>query len=101
MDSRGRPTMRVRRDAVHSFVAAVAAILGLILTAGSARAQIVEQLPAMPLAQSLPDLILREIVLLPGGAPPHVAHFTPLTNDPDNPVIGIVASFNRQMATQF
>ena len=36
--------------------------------------------------------------------PPHVAHFSPLDpliNDLDNPVVGIVQSFNTQMATQF
>jgi len=56
----------------------------------------------LPLAQVLPDLVLRDIVLLPGTSrPSHDAHFTPLTNDPNNPVIGIVQSFNTQMATQF
>src|SRR4029077_7807613 len=76
-----------------------AAILSLPLTPTSARAQDV------PLAQVLPDLILREIVLLPGHAgPAHVAHFSPLDpqiNDLNNPVVGIVQSFNTQMATQF
>jgi hypothetical protein len=95
--------MRVRRDRARVFVAVVATILSLILLSAGASAQtIVQQLPAMPLAQSLPDLILREIVLQPGTiGPAHVAHFTPLTNDPNNPVVGIVDSFNRQMATQF
>jgi hypothetical protein len=56
----------------------------------------------LPLAQVLPDLILRDIVLLPGMlGPVHTAHFSPLTNDPNNPVIGIVQSFNTQMAKQF
>jgi hypothetical protein len=56
----------------------------------------------LPLAQVLPDLILRDIVLLPGLiGPVHTAHFSPLTNDPNNPVIGIVQSFNTQMAKQF
>jgi hypothetical protein len=68
----------------------------LMLDAGPARAQ------DRPLAQVLPDLILREVVLLPGLlGPAHVAHFSPLRNDPDNPVIPIVQSFNAQMATQF
>jgi hypothetical protein len=48
------------------------AILSLALTAVPARAQ------DLPLAQVLPDLILREIVLQPGIAgPPHQAHFSP------------------------
>jgi hypothetical protein len=56
----------------------------------------------LPLAQVLPDLILREITLQRGSiGPPHNAHFSPLTNDPNNPVIGIVHSFNTQMAQQF
>ena len=56
--------------------------LAMASTAPSARAQ------ERPLAQLLPDLILREIVLLPGLiGPAHVAHFSPLTNDPNNPVI--------------
>jgi hypothetical protein len=56
----------------------------------------------LPLAQVLPDLILRDITLQRGSiGPPHNAHFSPLTNDPNNPVIGIVHSFNTQMAKQF
>ncbi len=88
--------MRLRRDAVRVIVAAAVAILSLPLTPTSARAQ------GLPLAQVLPDLILREIVLQRGiGGPPHQAHFSPLTNEPNNPVVGIVQSFNTQMATQF
>ena len=50
----------------------------------------------------LPDLILRDIILLPGMlGPSHVAHFSPLSNDVNNPVVGIVQGFNTQMATQF
>jgi hypothetical protein len=72
------------------------AMLSVAVHAAPARAQ------DEPLAQVLPDLILREIVLLPGMiGPAHVAHFRPLTNDPDNPVIPIVQSFNSQIATQF
>jgi hypothetical protein len=73
------------------------AVLSLPLTATSARAQ------DLPLAQVLPDLVLREIVLQRGLAgPAHVAHSSPLfTNDLSNPVVGIVFSFNTQMATQF
>jgi hypothetical protein len=67
---------------------------------------------AQPLAELLPDLILREIVLI---SPPltepslgfpvgftHVAHFSPLeAGELNNPVVGIVQSFNSQLATQF
>ena len=35
------------------------------------------------------------------AGPPHQAHFSPLTNELTNPVVGIVQSFNTQMATQF
>src|SRR2546422_8918719 len=83
------------RDAVRAFTVASAAMLSLSLRAAPARAQ------NLPLAQLLPDLILREIVLLPGPPPPHVAHFSPLSNDVNNPVVSIVQSFNMQMATQF
>jgi outer membrane putative beta-barrel porin/alpha-amylase len=88
--------MRVRRDAVRVLAAVGAAILSLPFAPRFARAQ------DLPLAQLLPDLVLREIVLQRGLlGPPHVAHFSPLTNDPNNPVVGIVQSFNTQMATQF
>jgi hypothetical protein len=67
---------------------------------------------AQPLAELLPDLILREIVLT---SPPltevsfgfpigftHIAHFSPLeAGELNNPVVGIVQSFNSQLATQF
>jgi len=49
--------MRVRRNAVWVIAAAGATVLSLALTPASARAQ------DLPLAQLLPDLILREIVL--------------------------------------
>jgi len=74
------------------------------LTAGLLLCSMARPAPAqhLPLAQVLPDLILRDIVLLPGVlGPVHTAHFSPLTNDPNNPVIGIVQSFNTQMAKQF
>jgi len=84
-----------RRGRIRS-VGVCVAILNLALAAVPARAQ------ELPLAQVLPDLILREIVLQRGTAgPPHQAHFSPLTNDLNNPVVGIVQSFNTQMATQF
>jgi hypothetical protein len=71
-------------------------VLSLALVPQHVRAQ------DLPLAQVLPDLVLREIVLQRGLiGPPHIAHFSPLTNDPDNPVIGIVQGFNTQIATQF
>src|SRR6266850_1997610 len=62
----------------------------------------------LPLAQVLPDLVLREIVLqstpqvLSLGILTHEAHFSPLEgHDLNNPVVGIVQGFNTQMATQF
>jgi hypothetical protein len=73
-----------------------AAMLGLALAPTAAFAQDVA------LAELLPGLILRDIVLLPGlVGPSHVAHFSPLTNEVNNPVVGIVQGFNTQMATQF
>jgi len=70
------------------------------------------QAQRLPLAQLLPDLILREIAVIsppaPAGVPgvpegfSHVAHFSPLeANELNNPVVGIVQGFNTQMATQF
>jgi hypothetical protein len=87
----------MRRDAVRAFTMASAAILSLPLTPTSARAQ------NLPLAQLLPDLILREIVVQsPTAGLSHVAHFSPIeANEPNNPVVGIVQAFNSQMATQF
>ena len=88
--------MRDRRDEVRKFLAVVGAIVGLSGTAAFAQGQ------RLPLSQVLPELVLREIVLQPGTVgPPHVAHFSPLTNDLNNPVVGIVQGFNGQMATQF
>src|SRR5438034_5675777 len=66
----------------------------------------------VPLAQVLPRLILSDITLesppTPQGVPglpegfTHLAHFSPLeSNELNNPVVGIVQSFNGQMATQF
>jgi hypothetical protein len=87
--------MRVRHTAARAVVTAGAVIFSLLATPKSARAQ------DLPLARLLPQLILREI-LLPGLAgPSHVTHFSPLSNDVSNPVIGIVQGFNTQMATQF
>src|SRR5712691_7116350 len=88
--------MRALQNLAWFLAALGAAILSLPLTPASARAQ------DKPLAEVLPDLVLREIVLQRGLiGPPHVAHFSPLTNEPNNPVVGIVQSFNTQMATQF
>ena len=88
--------MRVRHISARAVAAAGVAILSLSATPQSARAQ------DLPLAQVLPDLILRDIILLPGMlGPSHVAHFSPLANDLNNPVVGIVDGFNTQMATQF
>jgi hypothetical protein len=96
--------MCARRQAVRW--SALAGVLFLLLSSASARAQ------AVPLAQLLPRLILAEIILdsppFPAGDPivpagfSHQAHFSPLeANDLNNPVVGIVQSFNTQMATQF
>ena len=61
-----------------------------------------------PLAQVLPDLILRDIVLdsapivFSTGTLVHTAHFSPIeANDPNNPAVAVVQAFNSQMATQF
>ena len=55
------------------------------------------------LADVLPDLLLREIVLnSPTSGLSHVAHFSPLEDgELNNPVVGIVEAFNSQIATQF
>jgi outer membrane putative beta-barrel porin/alpha-amylase len=88
--------MSDRRDAVRKLVPVVTAIVGF--SAGTAFAQV----QGLPLSQVLPDLVLREIVLQRGTVgPPHEAHFSPLTNELNNPVVGIVQGFNGQMATQF
>ncbi len=79
-----------------------ALVLAIVLIPASAGAQ------HLPLAQVLPDLILREIALesipqvLSLGTLSHTAHFSPIEgNDLNNPVVGIVQGFNTQMATQF
>ena len=61
-----------------------------------------------PLAQVLPDLILRDIVLdsapivFSTGTLVHTAHFSPIeADDPNNPAVAVVQAFNSQMATQF
>ncbi len=88
--------VRAQTQVIRALMATSAALIGLSLTPASARAQ------QIPLAQLLPDLVLRDIALVPMTAnPPHDAHFSPLTNDPANPAIPIVESFNGQMATQF
>jgi outer membrane putative beta-barrel porin/alpha-amylase len=75
----------------------ILAVLGLLLPATAARAQ------GVGLAGLLPDLILREVVL-PGGNTgtfSHSGHFSPLAqNDPTNPAVEIVQSFNKQMVVQ-
>jgi hypothetical protein len=88
--------MCAQKPVAHVRSVIAAAILSLPLTPTFARAQ------NPPLAQVLPDLVLSEIVLQRGLlGPPHIAHFSPLTNEPNNPVVAIVQSFNSQMATQF
>lgn len=84
-------------------VAVIAATaLGVSLTPASAVAQ------GVSLAQLLPELILREIVLdsapvvLSTGTLVHTAHFNPIQgDDPNNPAVAVVQAFNSQMATQF
>src|SRR5262245_34981701 len=80
---------------VHAAIGVVMFVL--VVTVLPARAQ------DLPLAQLLPDLILREIVIhSPVTGVSHVAHFSPIEgHDLTNPVVGIVQSFNTQMATQF
>src|SRR2546422_14219 len=88
--------MRDRSNAVRMFRLLGAVIFSLPWTPASAQGQ------PLPLSQVLPDLVLRDIVLQPGTVgPSHVAHFSPLINDLNNPVVGIVQGFNGQMATQF
>jgi hypothetical protein len=82
--------------AVRASVVAAVVVVVLIAVPNLAGSQ------NLPLAQLLPDLILRDITLERGTVgPPHQAHFSPLENDLSNPVIGIVESFNTQLATQF
>src|SRR5437762_10945701 len=90
--------MSTHQNAISRRLAVIgAAILSLPLTATPARSQ------NLPLAQVLPDLILREIVLQsPTAGLSHVAHFSPIeAGEPNNPAVGIVQAFNSQMATQF
>ena len=86
------------RGRTVSALATIGASIGiLLLTPAPAHPQDV------PLAGILPDLVLREIILLPGMlGPSHVAHFSPIErNDANNPAVGIVQAFNNQLATQF
>jgi len=87
--------MRIPTSGAGMFALMGSLVVGLAFSAVSARAQ------DLPLAQVLPELILREITLAPTFVGAHVAHFSPLTNEVNNPVIGIVQGFNTQMATQF
>ncbi|MBI3469884.1 MAG: hypothetical protein HY013_00840, partial [Candidatus Solibacter usitatus] len=81
---------------MRKFLAVVAVSVGLSGTTTLAQGQ------RQPLSGVLPDLVLRDIVLQRGQlGPPHEAHFSPLANELNNPVVGIVQSFNTQMATQF
>jgi hypothetical protein len=93
--------MLVQTYAMRVFAAVTAALIP-----SSALAQDVR------LANLLPDLILRDIVLesapVPAGVAglpegfTHLAHFSPIeANELNNPVVGIVQSFNTQIATQF
>jgi hypothetical protein len=94
--------MHARQKLVWGLGIAGATVLGLALTSRVADAQ------DIPLSQLLPELILREIVVLgpvpglPSGALSHVAHFSPIeANEPNNPAVAIVQAFNSQIATQF
>jgi hypothetical protein len=89
------PVLESRR---HVACALALATLAIGAVDGPASAQ------SLPLAQVLPDLILREIVLQSSTAStgfPHTAHFQPGVNEPNNPVVAIVEGFNSQVATQF
>jgi hypothetical protein len=89
--------MRNRRHTSRLLLTLGGVLVAMILSPASSVAQ------DIPLAQLLPDLLLREIILLRGSAgPPHQAHFSPIeANDPTNPVVAIVEAFNNQIATQF
>ena len=98
--------MRARSSRMRAVIICAATVFALGLSITSARAQ------TPPLSQLLPELILRDITLesppVPAGVPgtpegfTHVAHFSPLeAHELNNPVVGIVQSFNTQMATQF
>ena len=89
--------MRLQGDVVRMCAVGTVAALSVQLAPRSAQAQ------NLPLAQVLPDLVLGEIVLQsPAAGLSHVAHFSPIeAKELTNPVVGIVQSFNSQMATQF
>jgi len=99
--------MRVQRLVIRALIVPLA---GLIVAAAPAHAQ------RLRLADVLPQLVLRDIILEPvtpelsasliaqGFFPiiSHEAHFSPFeANELTNPAVGIVRSFNGQMATQF
>jgi hypothetical protein len=88
-----RPPQLARLAGAAAFVAVLAG------TPADLRAQD----PSLPLAELLPDLILRGITLpRPTNAElSHEAHFSPIeANDLNNPAVGIVQSFNKLMMTQ-
>jgi len=83
----------------HSTIVRIGAVLLVLFRPGLAHAQ-----SSTGLAGLLPDLLLREI-MLPAPSTPgvftHSAHFSPLlSNDPENPAVGIVKSLNTQLAVQ-
>ncbi|MCA1586915.1 MAG: hypothetical protein LC791_19805 [Acidobacteria bacterium] len=81
----------------------VALISALLAFALGLAAPAAAQAGDPPLASVLPSLILGEVRLpSPGGGVfTHAAHFSPLTvNDPDNPAVAIVQSFNTQFLAQ-
>jgi hypothetical protein len=90
--------MCARIKLVRVLLVAGGTILGLVSRPTGAQAQDV------PLAQLLPELILREIVVQSPvtGTFSHAAHFSPIeANEPNNPAVAIVQAFNGQLATQF
>src|SRR6187401_629740 len=83
--------MPVLESRLHFARALILATLAMIPVVRPVAAQ------DLPLAQVLPDLILREIVLESSTAStgfPHTAHFQPGVNEPNNPVVAIVEGFN-------
>lgn len=94
MDYRRVRTLRPRGRAMFATAVAIGAIA---LCARPAAGQ------EGDLSSLLPDLILRDVVLPTPTSPglSHSAHFSPLvTNDVQNPAVGIVESVNKLIAAQ-
>ena len=87
----------MRALAVGRVIGIAAALLGLATAPAAA------QTSGGGLADLLPDLILRDITLptSTGAVFTHSAHFSPLsTQELENPAVGIVRSFNTELAVQ-